>query len=78
MKQNTCCFTGHKPNKFSFQNDEEHYDCIKLKIKLAAEIETMRKKGLTTFVTGLAQGVDIWGAEIVLDLKRSYPNEKMP
>ncbi len=75
MKQNTCCFTGHRPNKLPFGCDEACMDCVRLRIRLAVEIEEMRQKGVTTFLTGMAQGVDIWGAEIVLDLKRAYADK---
>ncbi|MDD5017391.1 MAG: SLOG family protein [Eubacteriales bacterium] len=75
MKQQTCCITGHRPNKLPFGYDEGHQDCVRLKLKLAAKIEEMRGKGVTAFYTGLEEGVGIWGAEIVLDLKRAYPKE---
>lgn len=73
MKKDTCCFTGHRPQKLPWGYDEEWEDCIRLKLKLACEIEAMRKKGVTTFISGMAIGVDMWAAEIVLDLKRAYP-----
>ena len=76
-KQNICCFIGRRSNNFHFGQDEVHEDCIRLKIKMAVEIEKIRKKGVTTFLSGMAQGVDIWGAEIVLDLKRAYPDEEI-
>jgi len=75
MKKNTCCFTGHRPQKLPWGYDEEWEDCVKLKLKLACEIEAMRQKGVTTFISGMAIGVDMWAAEIVLDLKRAYPQD---
>ncbi len=75
-KKNTCCFTGHRPQKLPWGYDEEWEDCVKLKLKLACEIEAMRKKGVTTFITGMAIGVDMWAAEIVLDLKSAYPQDR--
>lgn len=74
-KENTCCFTGHRPQKLPWGYDEEWEDCVKLKIKLACEIERMRQKGITTFISGMAIGVDLWAAEIVLDLKQAYPKD---
>ena len=74
-KKNTCCFTGHRPQKFPWGYDEEWEDCVKLKLKLACEIEAMWKKGVTTFISGMAIGVDMWAAEIVLDLKSAYPQD---
>jgi uncharacterized phage-like protein YoqJ len=35
----------------------------------------MRQKGVTNFISGMAIGVDMWAAEIVLDLKRAYPQD---
>ena len=74
-KKNTCCFTGHRPQKFPWGYDEEWEDCVKLKLKLACEIEAMWKKGVTTIISGMAIGVDMWAAEIVLDLKSAYPQD---
>lgn len=76
-KKNTCCFTGHRPAKLPWGYDEEWEDCVRLKLKLACEIEAMRQKGVTTFISGMAIGVDLWAAEIVLDLKRAYPDEQI-
>ncbi len=73
--KNTCCFSGHRPQKLPFGWNERHKDCVKLKKRLAAEIEKMRKKGVTTFITGMAQGVDLWCAEIVLEQKRLSPKD---
>ena len=72
-----CCFSGHRPTKLPYGYDEEHPNCITLKLKLASEIEQMRKKGVTTFLTGMAQGPDIWCAELVLDLKHAYPDAEI-
>lgn len=74
-KHATCCFTGHRPQKFTFGLDEESEDCILLKLKLLAQIQEMRKKGVTTFLTGMAMGVDIWAAELILELKAGLPQE---
>ncbi len=71
------CFTGHRPNKFSFGYNENHIDCIKLKSLLIKEIENLYKLGYKTFMTGCAMGVDIWCSEIVLDLKQKYDDIKL-
>ena len=75
LKEYNCSFTGYRPTKLHYGYDEEHPDCLQLKVKLAVEIEQMRKKGVTTFLSGMAQGTDIWCMEILLDLKRAYPDE---
>lgn len=43
-KQNICCITGHQLNKFTFRYDEAQENCIKLKMKLAVEIEECAKR----------------------------------
>lgn len=66
------CFTGHRPSKFSFGYNENNIELIKLKALLINEIEKLYLLGYKIFLTGCAMGVDIWCAEIVLDLKRKF------
>lgn len=73
-KNTTCCFTGHRPQKLSWGYDERHPDCLKLKEMLKTQIMHMIEKGVTTFVTGMALGTDIWAAEIVLELRKTLTN----
>jgi len=71
MRKNTCCFTGHRPHKLHYGFEEDHPDCIKLKIQIALEIQAMIGKGCDTFITGMAMGTDIWCAELTIDLRRA-------
>lgn len=73
MREKTCCFTGHRPQKLSYGYDEAHGDCVKLKKFLALEIKGMLEKGITTFYSGMALGTDIWCAELVLAYQEKYP-----
>ena len=70
----TCAFTGHRPNRFKFGYDEEHPDCVKLKLVLLQQIETLYQNGVTRFLTGCALGVDTWTAEIVIGLMELHKN----
>lgn len=70
----SCAFTGHRPERFSFGYDNEDEKCIRLKLLMANEIVKMIEKGAFLFYTGMAQGVDQYGAEIILDMKRQYPH----
>ena len=72
-----CCFTGHRPQYYSFKFNEKDKDCIKLKDLLRQEIIKAIKDGYNYFVAGGALGVDTWAAEIVLDLKKDYPFIKL-
>ncbi len=66
-------FTGYRPEKMPFPN-EEHPLCIALKARLREVIEQSIKNGADNFFSGMARGTDMWCAEIVLELKKIYPN----
>lgn len=72
-----CCFSGHRSFQFSFGYDGENEKCIQLKEELKKEIIRVRHKGINVFYTGMAQGVDIWCAQIVLELKRQEPQARL-
>ena len=61
-RQHRCCFTGHRPEKLSWAEDE-------VISWLEEEIKKAIGDGFRTFITGMARGVDIWAAEIVLHLR---------
>lgn len=73
MEKYTCAFTGHRPKSFPWKYDETARDCVLLKEVLAGQIEALADKGVTGWLSGMAQGTDVWAAEIVLDLKKKNP-----
>lgn len=77
MLEEACSFAGHRPVRFSFGYDEEDEKCSELKGFVKKEIRTLIQAGVSTFYTGMAQGVDQWGAEIVLSLKQEYSHIKL-
>ena len=67
--------TGHRPQHLPFGMNENDERCVRLKEILKEEIiNLIEKEGVTHFITGMALGVDLYAAEIVLDLKACYPN----
>ena len=69
----TCAFTGHRPQRLPFGFDEEDRRCIRIKQALRNQIaHAVEKNGISKFISGMAQGVDLWAAEIVLELKEQY------
>lgn len=75
MNQNVTCFTGHRNKSFSFKYDETHSDCIRLKAVLKEQIiKLIEIHNVKRFISGLALGVDQFAAEIVIDLKKEYPD----
>ncbi|MBR3941729.1 MAG: DUF1273 family protein [Clostridia bacterium] len=69
----TVCFTGHRPQSLPFGFDETHPDCVNLKNRLSDEIGKLIAQGATTFYTGMAQGIDTFAAEAVLQYKKTNP-----
>ncbi|MBD5160996.1 MAG: DUF1273 domain-containing protein [Oscillibacter sp.] len=77
MTANTCAFTGHRPKSFPWKYNENAPNCVLLKEVLAAQIETLVNRGVTGFLSGMAQGTDLWCSQIVLDLKKKNPALKL-
>lgn len=73
MEKNTCAFTGHRPKSFPWKYNETATDCVLLKEVLAEQIKILADRGVTDFFSGMAQGVDLWSSQIVLDLQKKNP-----
>lgn len=73
MEKIACAFTGHRPKSFPWKYDESDSDCVLLKEVLTVQIKALADRGVTDFLSGMAQGVDLWCSEIVLVLKKKNP-----
>ena len=73
MTATTCAFTGHRPKSFPWKYNETAPDCVLLKEVLAKQIKLLAERGVTDWLSGMAQGVDLWCAQIVLGLKEKNP-----
>lgn len=62
LRLHRCCFTGHRPEKLKRSEEE-------IKKGLEEAIAKAVIDGYTTFITGMARGVDIWAGQIVLKLR---------
>lgn len=69
----SCAFTGHRPGKLPWGEDESDLRCIALKAKLRAAVESAIHEGMEHFICGMAEGCDLYFAETVLALKSTYP-----
>lgn len=58
-----CCFTGHRPEKLVGREEA-------VKAALDQSIELAISSGKRTFISGMARGVDLWAAELVLKHRR--------
>ena len=65
----TCCFTGHRPEKLPWGDDEADPRCRALKRKLADAVEAAYEEGMRHFICGMARGCDLFFAEAVLALR---------
>ncbi len=68
----SACFTGHRPQSFSFGYNEDSEGFEKLDAAVRAAIVDLCYKGYKRFYTGMAEGVDIWAAETVLSLTDKF------
>lgn len=70
MRLHRCCFTGHRPEKLNRSEKE-------IKAALGKEINRAVRDGLNVFITGMARGVDLWAAEIVLEMRKRNKSIKL-
>ena len=62
-RQNTCCFTGHRPAKLPWGNNEDDLRCKALKARLRAVVESAILEGTEHFICGMAEGCDLYFCE---------------
>lgn len=68
------CFTGHRPEAFTWGADKDDPRCKILFNRLEDAIDDLIAKGCTHFIAGNALGIDTWASEIVLEKKKTNPN----
>lgn len=61
-RKKICCFTGHRPEKLNYTKEQ-------IKTKLNLYIDEAIASGYNTFISGMAQGSDLWAAEIIIEKK---------
>ena len=65
QKENSCCFTGHRPMKLPWGMNESDPRCIELKAQLASMLEAAYEMGYRNFICGMAIGCDMYFAEVI-------------
>ena len=70
-REKTCCFTGHRPDKLPWGEDESDLRCLRLKRAIAQAVEDAYVSGYRRFITGMARGGDLYFAEAVLTLREA-------
>ena len=75
LREQSCCFTGHRPDKLPWGEDEHDPRCVRLKQCLYTTIEEAYcVRGIRHFICGMARGCDLYFAEAVLRLRTQYPD----
>ena len=62
------CISGHRPEKLPAGAALRMLQSL-----LFREIESAIQDGARTFYTGLARGVDLWAADMILHFRKQYP-----
>ena len=68
-----CGFTGHRPEKLPWGNDEQDQRCQALKLVIAQRVKRLADAGAEVFCCGMARGCDLYFAEAVLNLQKQRP-----
>ena len=71
-RETTCCFTGHRPEKLPWREDEGDPRCLELKARLAGAVEAAYEKGMRHFLCGMARGADFYCCEAALALRERW------
>lgn len=70
----TVAFTGYRPDKMPFEENENDSAYLAFRASLSAVILRLLERGATHFISGLAMGFDTWAAEEVLREKAKNPS----
>ena len=68
-RQESCCFTGHRPAKLPWGYNERDPRCVRLKERIADAVLLAYQEGYRHFLCGMAQGCDLYFCEAVLALR---------
>lgn len=72
IKHQTACLTGHRPKSLPWGYNESHKSCVKFIAEVKKIFEGAIQYGLNTFLTGMAEGFDMIGAEILFELRKKH------
>ena len=70
-KAATCCFTGHRAKTLPLGGDPGSRPMKDLKSWLRLTVQEAFDDGYRTFISGMAGGIDLLGAEEILALRKS-------
>ena len=68
-----CCFTGHRPARLPWGEQENDPRCLAMKLQISRALERAWGAGCRHFICGMARGCDLYFAEAVLALRQRRP-----
>lgn len=71
-KRTSCCFTGHRPEKLPWGDNEHDHRCLELKERIAAAIEAAYSGGIRHYICGMAAGCDLYFCESVMAFREEH------
>jgi uncharacterized phage-like protein YoqJ len=73
-RDTTCCFTGHRPHRLPWLEDEADARCQNLHRVLEQQVELAYQQGFRHFISGMALGGDLIFCQAVLKQKALHPD----
>jgi len=70
-------FSGHRPERLPWREDESDPRCVALRAVLRARIMQAVEGGCTEFLCGMARGCDFYFAEEMLALRPQFPGLRL-
>ncbi len=71
------CFTGHRPQRLFDNPESQPVPEREMKLLLHNEILSALNDGFTEFYCGMAPGIDIWAAEVLIPLMDQFPQIRL-
>ena len=72
-RENTCCFSGYRPEKLPWGTNEDDALCLALKEKLTDTLRRVYFSDIRHFICGMARGCDTYFCEAAIRLREDYP-----
>lgn len=70
--ETTCCFTGPRPQRLPSGGNEFSHEIISLKREIRSAVFDAYYEGFRFFMSGMADGFDLFAAETVLEMKEDF------
>ncbi len=77
MIYKSVCFSGHRPEKLPGKGIADDPQTKYIKDLLNSKITNCISQGYTSFISGVARGIDLWAAQLVIKHRTANPQIKL-